>query len=148
MSRDFGYSRKVYSPDLRTFSLEGKSAIFGTVASIFVGPIRIILRVLHNIMILPANLMKDYANSLFIVGIVFGVIGVVDFILFSKWPLIISQVPVIGLAIILKRTASKSIAISEEKREVEIDMKAVEDLCNTIYSEIDSAIGKEIVDDE
>lgn len=141
--RDVGLGDKVYSPDLQTFELEGPSGVFGTLASILVGPIRLLLRVMHNIMILPANLLASYADGLFVVGALMLGAGVFDFIVYHKWPLLVSQIPVMILAIKLKAGASKAVASSLEKTEVEIDVEQVEELCNSITDELDAIVGKE-----
>lgn len=133
-------NRKVYSPDITPYSMEGKSGVFGTLISLFVAPIRIVSRVMHNIFVLPANLVKDYANSLLVVGIVLEIIGVIDLLLFQKWPLCVSQVPVIWYALQLKNQAAKSVIVATKKREVDIDTEEVEELCNTIYKELDNII--------
>lgn len=133
---------KVYSPDLQTFSLEGRSGIFGTLASLIVGPIRVISRVAHNVMILPADLLASYAEGLLIVGVVLEVIGIADYVFWHKWPLMVSQLPVIASAIHLKAKAKKAIVIAETKHEVEIDLDQVTELCNTIYQELDAIVGK------
>lgn len=132
---------KVYSPDLQSFSLEGRSGIFGTLASLIVGPIRVISRVAHNVMILPADLLASYAEGLLITGIIFELLGIVDYIFFDKWPLLVSQVPVIASALHLKAKARRAIVISETKHEVEIDTDQVTELCNTIYGELDAIVG-------
>lgn len=141
--RDVGLGDKVYSPDLQTFELEGPTGIFGTLASIIVGPLRLLMRVTHNIVILPANLLASYADGLLLVGAVLTALGVVDFLVFRKWPLLVSQLPVIILAIKLKAAASKAVLQAEEKHEVEIDTTQVEKLCNTIYGELDEVLGKD-----
>lgn len=140
--RDVGLGDKVYSPDLQTFELEGPSGVFGTVASVLVGPIRLVMRCAHNIMILPANLLASYAEGLLIVSAIMLTVGVFDFLLLGKWPLLVSQVPLIILAVKLKASASKAVVKAQEKAEVEIDTEKVEELCNTIYDEIDAALGK------
>lgn len=145
MGKDEGSSggQKVYSPDLQLFSLEGKSGVFGTIASFIVGPIRLLSRVAHNVMILPANLLASYAEGLFFCGLVLGVLGVVDYLVYDKWPLIVSQVPVLMLARHFKQRAKRAVVISQTKHEVEIDNEQVSTLCNTIYDELDQIVGKE-----
>lgn len=134
---------KVYSPDLVPYEFSGASGLFSTIASIIVGPIRLLLRVVHNIMILPAGMMASYAEGLLIIGAMVGVIGVIDFILRGRWPLLVSQIPVILLAVKLKATASRATEIALIKSEVEIDTDKVEELCNGIVPELDAIIGKD-----
>lgn len=140
--RDVGLGDKVYSPDLETFELEGPSGVFGTVASIVVGPVRMIMRVMHNIVILPAELLASYAEGLLIVGCAMMAVGIFDFLVFHKWPILISQIPVIFLSLKLKAKATEAVVKSKEKTEVEIDTEKVEELCSSVYEEIDAALGK------
>ena len=89
MAHEYGYGDKVYSSDLQTFSLEGTSGIFGTVASLLVGPIRLLSRVTNNIMVLPANLLESYADGVVVIGAILAALGVVDWLVFDKWQLLI-----------------------------------------------------------
>ena len=129
--------RKYYSPDIVPYSLEGRSGVFGTLSSIAVAPIRLVSRVMHNIQILPAPLLKDYAESLLLVGGALLIIGIIDWFVFNKWPLMVSQVPVLILAFVFRSRAIASAAQAEEKREVDINVEQVESLCSEIYGELD-----------
>lgn len=131
---------KVYSPDIKPYSMEGRSGIFGTLLSFVVAPIRLLTRVMHNIFILPANLIEPYADALLMVSGAMLVIGVLDFFLYQKWPLSVSQLPAIYYASILKKQARKSTQIALEKREVDIDTEQVQTLCNTIFDELNDII--------
>lgn len=139
---------KVYSPDIQSYSFEGSSGVFGTIASFIVGPIRFVVRVTHNICILPADLLYSYAGGLMLVGGIVCSIGVLDFVVFHKWPLLVSQIPVIILAWWLRKTSSQAVQRSEEKTDVEIDTKQIEDLCSGIYDEINSELGKDAKQNE
>lgn len=141
--RDVGLGNKVYSPDLQTFELEGPTGIFGTLASVVVGPIRLLLRVMHNIVILPAALLESYASGLLIVSVILLVTGIVDIIVFKKWPLLVSQIPAVLLAVRLKQKASRGVQLAKAKVEVEIDDEQINELCNGIYDKLDAAIGIE-----
>lgn len=145
--RETGVGRKVYSPDVKNYSLEGMSGIYGTVASLFVGPIRLLLRVMHNLMILPVGLLKSYSSGLLFVGIVMEVLGIIDYVAFHKWPLFVSQIPIIVIAIILNQRVARAEKRIEKIREVEIDVERVEELCGTIYDELDNIVGKEVIED-
>ena len=145
MAHEVGYGEKVYSPDLKVFDLDGRSGIFGTMASIAVGPLRLLMRVSHNIMILPANLMETYANGLLVIGIIMASLGVVDWLVFKHWPLIVSQIPVIVFAVHLRSRARKAVELADTKYEVEIDNSQVENLCNQIYTDLNNIVGKEDV---
>lgn len=133
---------KTYSPEIKSFSLDDKGAI-NLVAALFVSPIRFVVRVMHNICVLPANLLKDYANGLQLVGFVMLAIGVIDFVLYRRWPLLVSQIPVIMLASSLKKKASKAVSIAAKKDSVDIDYSKVEEILNTVYDRVDNAIGKD-----
>lgn len=131
---------KVYSPDIKPYSMEGLSGIFGTLLSFIIAPIRITTRVMHMIFILPADLQEEYANALLKTSVVLAVIGVVDLILWKRWPLFVSQIPAIYYAYRLRKQARKSTMVSQEKREVDIDFDQVEELCNTIYDDLDQIV--------
>lgn len=133
-------SVKVYSPDIKPYSMEGRSGIFGTLLSFVVAPIRLLTRVMHNIFILPANLIEDYANALMLVSSIMLGIGVIDFFFYEKWPLLVSQLPALYYASVLKKQARKSTQIALEKREVDIDTEQVQTLCNTIFDELNEII--------
>lgn len=133
---------KTYSPEIKSFSLDDKGAV-NLVAALFVSPIRFVVRVMHNICVLPANLLKDYANGLQLVGFVMLAIGVIDFVLYRRWPLLVSQIPVIMLASSLKKKASKAVSIAAKKDSVDIDYSKVEEILNTVYDRVDNAIGKD-----
>lgn len=131
---------KVYSPDIKPYSFEGKSGIFGTLLSIIMAPVRIISRVTHNVFILPANLQEGFADKWLLVSCILLAIGFLDFVIEKKWPLLVSQIPGIFLSLRLKRQASKSTEIATEKREVDIDIDQVTELCNSVYSEFESIV--------
>lgn len=133
---------KVYSPDIKPFSMEGKSGIIGLVTSLIVGPIRVTSRVMHNIGILPANLMQEYSKGLFVCCGFMSTVGILELIFAHKWPLIVSQIPVAYLAYRLKYISERSVTLSQEKREVSIDEEKVESLVNEIYSEIKEELNK------
>lgn len=115
MEEDTG-KRKVYSPDITPYSMEGNSGLFGTISSLIVGPIRLVSRVMHNIFVLSADMQKDYAEALIRMSVVFGFIGVCDFFVFHKWPLLIAQIPALILGLRLKNQAQRSLSIAQEKR--------------------------------
>lgn len=140
MRSDLNEEGKVYSPDIHPYSFEGRSGVFGTLSSIVVAPIRVITRVVHDIFILPANLLEEYAKSLMLVSIILLVIGLFDFFVYKKWPLVVSQLPAIYYAYILKRQASKSTQLALKKRTVDINTDNVEELCNTVFDELNKAI--------
>lgn len=134
---------KVYSPDIKPFSLEGKSGLFSTIASFLVGPVRLLLRVMHNIMILPADLLSDYANGLILVSGIFGAVGLLDLLIFRRWPLLVSQIVTAALGLYWRQKAEHAVVVAMEKNEVDIDTAQVNDLCNEIIGELDELVGKE-----
>ena len=139
---------KVYSPDIDNYSMEGSSGIYGTVASIFVGPLRLVHRVTHNIMILPANLQVSYASGLLTLSSIMIVIGIFDLIFMRHWPLLVSQIPVVFVALALRKSARRAVISSSEMREVNINTEQVEQLCDTIYGKLDAIVGKDEIEDE
>lgn len=131
---------KVYSPDITHYGLEGMSGVVNTISSIMVAPIRLSMRVMHNIFVLPANLQSAYAESLLFVCFAMCIFGVVDLFLFGKWVLLVSQLPLVIYAIRLKSQAKISVNVFERKQEVEINIDEVESLCNTVYDELDTVL--------
>lgn len=146
--RDVGLGDKVYSPDLQTYELEGPTGVFGTIASLVVGPIRIVSRVMHNLMVLPANLLDDYARGLFLVSAIFTAVGFADLIVFRKWPLLVSQFPALAISAVLMKKTSRAVTVAAQKREVEIDDQQVQDLANSLFKELDVVVGKEQVQED
>lgn len=145
--KDSSSENKVYSPDMQVYEFEGKTGLFGTIASIVVGPVRLIMRVLGNIMVLPTRLMLSYSEGLLIVSGILLFIGAIDIIVYGKWPLLVSQIPALILAL---RLRAKSILLTKTidvKPEVQIDTKQVEELCNSAIAEFDAIIGKDDSDD-
>lgn len=131
---------KVYSPDIHPYSFEGRSGVFGTLLSIVVAPIRVITRVVHDIFILPANLLEGYAKSLLLVSAILFAIGLIDFFVYKKWPLVVSQIPAFYYATVLKKQATKSTQLALQKRTVDINTEQVEELCNTVFDELNKVI--------
>ncbi len=133
-------NQKVYSPDIKPYSFEGRSGVFGTLLSFIVAPIRITTRVMHTIFILPANMQETYANGLFWVSAIMLVLGLADLVLYHKWPLVVSQIPCLYYAVKLKGQASLSTQKAQAKREVDINFDEVETLCNTVYDDLEKIV--------
>ena len=131
---------KVYSPDITPYKFEGNSLIFGTILSFVVAPIRLLSRVMRNVFILPADMRESYAKSLLIVSGILGVIGIVDLMIYGKWPLVASQIFTFLYALRLKGQAALSKQRAQEKREVNIDTGQIEDMCSAIYDTLDNII--------
>lgn len=133
----------VYSPDLQTYDLAGSRGLLSTVSSFIIGPIRLVSRVSTNIAVLPLSLAEAYGNSLLLVGTLFAAIGLVDLLVFKKWPLIVSQLPVIAYGLHLRVYSKRSTIKAREKREVVVDTATLNNFCNTTEAEIASALGNE-----
>lgn len=142
MAKNDNLKRKVYSPDIQEFSFEGMNGLLSIIFSLLIGPIRLLMRVMHNIMILPAELLASYANSLLLVSGSMMVLGIIDYLLYHKWPLLVSQIPTICIALWFRKKASSAVARSEELREVNINVEEVQEMCGKIYDELDSMLGK------
>lgn len=134
----------VYSPDLQTFDLAGDRGLLSTIASFIVGPIRLTIRVTTNIFLLPAELKGKYANSLLLTGIFLELLGLVDLLVYKKWPLFVSQIPVIAMAIQMRLSAKQHHDdVITAKKEINVDTDALNDYCNTLEKELDTALGNE-----
>lgn len=133
-------NRKVYSPDIVPYSFEGKGWALGTFASIVVAPIRLVSRVMHNVFIMPAGLMADYAEGLLIVAGATALLGLADLLLFHKWVLLFSQLPLFPVALRLRKSAVKAEKLSKEQRIVDMDEVQVEELLETVYDELEKVI--------
>ena len=131
---------KVYSPDIKPYSFVGRSGVFGTLLSIIVAPIRIVTRVMHTIFILPANMQEAYADSLMLISLMMAALGVLDLLFYHKWPLLVSQIPAFYYSTRLKKQAKQSTAIASVKREVDIDYDGVEELCESIYDDLEKIV--------
>lgn len=131
---------KVYSPDIKPYSFEGRSGLFGTLLSFIMAPIRIVTRVMHNIFVIPANLLEGFAMKWFYVSIVLLVIGLADLFLQKKWPLAVSQLPGIYLSLRLAKQARNSTEIAREKPEVSIDIEQVTQECNKVLKDFDDIL--------
>lgn len=142
--RESGLKDYVYSPDLKNRSLEGQEGAFNTIASFLVGPVRLLLRVVHNIFILPSDMLLEYANGVFLVGVVMLAVGVFDYIAYRRWPLMVSQVIVLFIAFWMRKRAVSGIEAAKAKREVELDTAQVEEFCDQIYGELNTIIGKDL----
>lgn len=133
--------KRVYSPDIPTYSFEGQSYFLGTILSFLVAPIRIVTRVMHNIIILPADLKEDYAKSLMVTSTVLLILGIFDWVVAGKWMLCVSQVIPLIYAVKLKSSAHQSVELAREKREIEIDMDEVTNICESVYDELNVILG-------
>lgn len=135
-----GLGRYVYSSDMRTFDLDGNHSIIMSLVSLLISPVRITLRVMHNIMSMPNALKQVYVKEMLRTSLILELIGLVDFIVYKRWVLVVSQIPVILYAYRAKSRISMAVARDEEVTEVEIDTSMVEELCGTVYDDIDKAL--------
>lgn len=134
-------SQKTYSPDIAVYSFEETSAVYKTLSSILVGPIRLVMRVMHNIPLLPGKLLVEYTRGLFLVCGAFSFVGLFDYVFYGKWPMLVSQPVVFLIALHLKRKCRFVAELVEEVREVEIDEDQVNACCNKIFSRLDEIVG-------
>lgn len=132
--------RKVYSPDIEPYSFEGKNGILGTISYIIVAPIRLVSRVMHNIFVMPADLQVDFAEGLFVVAGAVSLLGLVDLLVWHKWVMLVSQLPLFPFAYKLRQSAIKSRGLAKKKRIVDVDKEQVGELMETIYDELDKII--------
>ena len=132
-----------YAKDIAVYSFEGATGIAGTISSLLVAPIRIMVRVPQSIAVLPCHLLKQYSEALFLVGCFALSVGLLDLALYKKWVLLVSQIPIILLAVYLRRISSRPNKKAEDKRTVEFDDEQIVELCDSIYPELDAVIGKE-----
>lgn len=132
-----------YSPDIDEFSFEGASYFFGLIASIVVAPIRLVMRVMHMIALLPAKLMVVYLRYLIGVSVAMVVVGVVSFIFDGKWIILASQAIVLVASLFLSTTLKYDAEDESSVRQLDIDEEEVEAICNGIYEELDNYFGKE-----
>lgn len=135
--------QKVYAPDIDNYEFEGRSGLFGTVAALFVGPVRLVMRVVHNIVILPVDFLPSYVSALSLVSASMTVLGIIDYLAFHRWPLLVSQLPVFIYGRYLRHRIKMSASSSEGVREVEIDTEQIEAACNSITDELDTIVGKD-----
>lgn len=135
--------KKTYATDIQSFDLDGNQSILNIVASVVVAPIRLVMKVLHNICILPAELMCSYAEGLLFVSSVLSVLGVLDLVIYRRWPLLISQLPLVFVSLRLRRKARVSAQAARDKKTVDIDYAKIEEKLNTVYDRIDTSIGKD-----
>lgn len=133
-------NRKVYSPDIQPYSFEGKGWVLGTFASIVVAPIRLVSRIMHNIMVMPADLQVEYAQGLLVVAGAVTALGAIDLLFFHKWVMLLSQLPLFPVALKLRASALKASSASKELRHVDVDRKQVEELTETIYDDLDKIV--------
>jgi len=143
MSKKEQLKPKTYSPDIAVYSFEETSAIYKTISSVLIGPLRLVMRVLHNIPLLPPKLFREYVNGLFIVILAFSVVGFIDYVFFNHWPLLVSQAISLVIAWWLKSKCHNGPDAEEEMREVEIDLDQVDKCCNQIYKRLDAIVGDE-----
>lgn len=132
--------KRVYSPDIEPYSFEGKSGLFNTISFIITAPIRLVTRVMHNLLVMPANVQEAYADGLLVVALLTAALGVIDYIMFHKWVLVVSQLPLIPLAIKVKKDATAARGAAKEKRKVDIDKGQISALVGTVYDDLNKVL--------
>lgn len=135
------YSKcKVYSPDVVPYSFEGKRGIIGTVAYTFVAPIRLVSRIMHNIWVMPADIQDEFAEGLFVVAGIVAALGLVDLLVWHKWVLLASQIPLFPYAYFTRKAALEASELAHKKREVDFDYEQIETLVGGVYDELNKVI--------
>lgn len=132
---------KVYAPDIASYAFDESSAVYKTIVSVLIGPIRLVMRVLHNIPLLPPNLLSEFAGGLVLTSCFLGAIGIFDYAVFHRWPLLFSQTLALLYGLYLKRKVGGIELTEAEMREVKIDYELVTDHCNKIYDDLDKILG-------
>lgn len=135
-----GKGKKVYSPDITSFSFEGNEGIAHIFAYVLVAPFRIVSRVMHNILILPANLQEQYARGLLIIGGFMTLLGAIDLIVFKKWVLLVSQLPVFIISHKMKQSAQYAIEQQAEEPIIDVDREEVNAMAESVYEELDKIL--------
>lgn len=130
-------NQKVYSPDIKPYSLEGKGGLLNTISYTIVSPIRLVSRVMHNIFVMPANIQDEFAEGLIVVAIATGVLGLVDLIVFKKWMLLATQIPLIPYAYKKRKDALSSKEVVKKKPVVDIDKARVTELAQSVYDDLE-----------
>lgn len=143
ISDNVGVSDLVYAPDVMVQELDGKHNLIFSLVSLIISPVRICLRVMHNIAIMPAKLKKEFLNELITIAVVMEIIGLIDFLLNHKWPLAISQIPVLIYAYRARSKVVVAVEKDAEVTEVDIDSEEVEKMCITVYDKLDAVLEEE-----
>lgn len=128
---------KVYSPDIKPYSMEGKGGLLRTISYIIVAPIRLVSRVMHNIFVMPANIQDEFAEGLMVVAGLTAILGLVDLIVFKKWVLLVSQLPLFPIAYKVRKDALSAKVVAKEKPVVDIDKAEVAALATTVYDDLE-----------
>ncbi len=137
---DESKSTKVYSPDIRPYSFEGKGGLLSTISYTIVAPIRLVSRIMHNIFVMPANIQDEFAEGLMVVAGCTAVLGLIDLILYGKWLLLVTQLPLFPIAYKIRQRALSSKAAAREKRTVDIDIAQVTKLSNSVFDDLDKIL--------
>lgn len=132
--------KKVYSPDITTYSFEGTDGVSRTFAYAIVAPFRIVSRVMHNICILPADLSERYADGLLIIATIMSVLGLIDLFVFHKWVLIVSQLPLFPIAFKMRNSARIAIDQQAEDPIIDVDKVKVTEMATEVYDELDKIL--------
>lgn len=132
--------RKVYSPDITPYSFEGRGGLFHTIAYFIVSPFRLISRVMHNIFVMPANIQDEFAEGLLVVAACVSVLGLIDLLVYHKWVLLVSQLPLFPIAIKVRKNALEAKEIASTSRTVDIDTEQVSALVEGVYDELKKSV--------
>lgn len=133
----------LYSPDvvIDTFSLD--TMLGHTLASLCVGPLRIVTRIGSNLALLPpAHLTRCILNMIFVDLFLFVFSLVQSFFIHSYFFPVISFCLLLLLAIWYKKTAVQE-KREEIDKEFDIDSESIESVCNEVYTILDKIIKEE-----
>lgn len=133
----------IYSPDVVIDEFNLDTMLGHTLASLCVGPMRIVTRVGSNIALLsPPHLTRCIRNMVFIDLFLFVFSLIQSFFIKSYFFPITSFCVLLLLAIWYKRTAYQEKKEQAEK-EFNIDSESIESICNEIYSILDKIMKEE-----
>lgn len=133
----------VYSQDLTTTELSLNKAIGHIIASLAIGPIRLITKVASNILLLPYDLLKQYIEHVLFIITSLIFISLIHATFSGRINLLLITILFypIPLFILYKLTQKKKPIY--KKKSISVDFQPLEEECNKIYEELDKIIMEE-----
>ena len=136
-------SSVIYSPDVVIDEFNLDTMLGHTLASLCVGPMRIVTRIGSNLALLsPIHLTRCIRNMMFVALFLFLFSFVQSFFIKSYFVPITSFCILLLLSIWYKRTAFQKKKEQLEK-EFNIDSESIESVCNEIYTILDKIMKEE-----
>ena len=136
-------SSVIYSPDVVIDEFNLDTMLGHTLASLCVGPMRIVTRIGSNLALLsPIHLTKCIRNMMFVALFLFLFSLIQSFFIKSYFFPITSFCILLLLSIWYKRTAFQKKKEQLEK-EFHIDSESIESVCNEIYTILDKIMKEE-----